>query len=79
MNDWAQEQQKCIKFAGGKFVANIFGYTYEWQADNVVYARLCDRKPYLIARPIRRISGKRGWLRGQQIFHAEFLPHEITH
>lgn len=74
MNDWGQEQQRCLKFVGGKFISHAFGYTYEWQADNVVYARQYDQKPYLIARPIRRISGKRGWLRAPQIFHAEFLP-----
>jgi len=72
--DWSDNQRRCLHFVGRQFVAHAYGYTYEWQADNVIYAREGDKKPYLIARPVRRISGKRGWLRGPQIFHAENLP-----
>lgn len=73
-NQWTDEQRRCMRFAGQKFVAYYFGYTYEWKADDVIYARGGDLRPYLIAAPVRRISGKRGWLRSPQIFHAEHLP-----
>lgn len=74
--DWTVEQRRCLLFAGQLFTAPAFGYTYQWRAETWIGARNNDHKPFLMAKPVRRLPGgtKTGGLRRMHVFHAQELP-----
>ncbi len=72
--NWDDERTKLTQFLGRTVRLEVFGYTYDWKIDTSVCVRNTDQKPFVMAWPIKRISGKQGHLRGVQVFHAEFLP-----
>lgn len=74
MPDWTTEMAKLSRYQGTIFQHTCFGYTYEFQAENWVGERNDDGKPFLMAKPIKRLAGKQGYLSRMVVFHAESLP-----
>lgn len=73
--NWNEDTRVMLNFAGRKFTAHAFGYHYEWQAETWIGSRNDDKKPFLMAKPVKRLAGagKPGALRGMHVFHADSL------